>query len=764
MCVACATDHAETSAGSCTKCDAGDVPDSTGTACEACGPGRAEKSAGTCEQCADGTEPNTARTACRLCPTDTAGTDGICTKCGSDIVPNSGRTACVGCPTGERESSPGICTPSGNCGADEIGTYPNCTACDDGEIPNDAGTACVACGTDHAETVAGSCSSCSAGEVPSGTGTACVACGPGRAEKSAGTCEQCADGTEPNTARTACRLCPTDTAGTDGICTKCDPNSVPNTGRTACEDCPEGQTETQAGTCTGSGSCSSDQAGAPPDCTDCGRHSVPNAAGTACEACPGGQAEGFPGLCMPVGNCTRLGSYWPGAERFCVAGGLVLTNAKCPRSTCPGNSADNGWGICVCDPGYVYTLRAGALSGPVDCVGRTSELCGAAPDPGTCEPGGSWNSGTQRCDCDDGYQRSDDGRSCVCATDDAEQTGYLASVLFPNPQSLFDGLRVGFVNTSSGNLTFRRRDIVTRAQGPAVFARAYDSRIAANADFGPGWRLSLAEELLVDGNTAVYVDESGARHTFAWTGTAWTASPLTPRHAVTTLAFADAGGIRIAVLADGDAVRTFEQADAAGARYVVRLVRTPTRELVFDYDGGRLAAVSHDGGTLFDVERERDGRIAALRDDHGRSVHYAYDADGRLETVRDLAGSDWRYRYRDDGLLGGAVDPEGRTYLAADYDAAGRVARAFADGRLHDYAYAPEGTTVAEATGEVHALISNAAGVTTALSSTTGDSWSLALDAAKGARQICGWEVRISKPAAPSSRRSGCCGGHIARR
>ena len=173
----------------------------------------------------------------------------------------------------------------------------------------------------------------------------------------------------------------------------------------------------------------------------------------------------------------------------------------------------------------------------------------------------------------------------------------------------------------------------------------------------------------------------------------------------------------------------FEQADAAAARHVVSLVKTPARELVFDYDGGRLRTVSHDGETLFDVERDRDGRIAAVRDDHGRSVRYAYDADGRLETVRDIAGSGWRYLYRNDGRLGGAVDPEDRTYLAADYDAAGRAVRAFG-GRLHDYAYAPEGTTVAEDTGEVHTLTRNAAGTTTALSSTTGVSWSLTLDAA----------------------------------
>ena len=95
-------------------------------------------------------------------------------------------------------------------------------------------------------------------------------------------------------------------------------------------------------------------------------------------------------------------------------------------------------------------------------------------------------------------------------------------------------------------------------------------------------------------------------------------------------------------------------------------------------------------------------------------------ADGRLATVRDLAGSDWEYQYGDDGLLAAAVDPEGRTYLAADYDDAARVARAFADGRLHEYDYAADGTTVADHAGGVHALARSSAGVTTALESTMG--------------------------------------------
>ena len=170
------------------------------------------------------------------------------------------------------------------------------------------------------------------------------------------------------------------------------------------------------------GSCGADQVGAPPDCTECGRHRVPNAAGTACEECPEGQEEGFSGQCMPVGQCTRLGSYWPSAENGCVRAGLVLANGSC-RSTCRSNSADNGWGMCVCDPGYVYTVPTGALFGPTNCVERTTDLCGAAPDPGTCGSGGTWDSGKATCDCGDGTQPSGDGQSCEPCPEDAAGTG-----------------------------------------------------------------------------------------------------------------------------------------------------------------------------------------------------------------------------------------------------------------------------------------------------------------------------------------------------
>lgn len=73
-----------------------------------------------------------------------------------------------------------------------------------------------------------------------------------------------------------------------------------------------------------------------------------------------------------------------------------------------------------------------------------------------------------------------------------------------NPQSIFDGLHVGFVNVGAGNLSFKRHDLVVRVGGvPVYFSRVYDSRSRGNTDFGDGWRLAVAEELFIDNDEGV---------------------------------------------------------------------------------------------------------------------------------------------------------------------------------------------------------------------------------------------------------------------
>ena len=301
------------------------------------------------------------------------------------------------------------------------------------------------------------------------------------------------------------------------------------------------------------------------------------------------------------------------------------------------------------------------------------------------------------------------------------------NVLYPNPQSIFDGLHVGFVNVGTGNLAFRRRDLVLRGGSPVAFARVHDSRIEANPDFGPGWRLSLAEELLVDDAGTTYVDGSGARHRFKATADGFIADPPTPRHAGTRMSAS--GGKAVLREASG-AVRTFEQAGVDGSTTRFRLARIEAegRELAFSYASGLLAAIKEGSRTLLRIERGGDGRIVAATDAGGRSVRYSYSRAGLLNRVRDVAGNVWRHEYDADGRLTAALGANRKPYLQASYDSAGRVSKS-RTGREYAFAYQGDRTTATEGTGERHVFKQNASGATVLYRSDRGIDWRLEFDA-----------------------------------
>ena len=297
------------------------------------------------------------------------------------------------------------------------------------------------------------------------------------------------------------------------------------------------------------------------------------------------------------------------------------------------------------------------------------------------------------------------------------------NVLYPNPQSPRDGVQVGYVHVGTGHLTFTRRDIVVRANGPVAFARLYDSRMADNADFGPGWRLALAEEVIV-GAAATYIDRSGTRHRFQPTGNGYFAAvPRTAAHAGSRLVVDDGA----ATLHEGDGtVRVFARAERAGV-YRITQVRGKSRRLDFAYMGGRLAAISHAGKVLFTIRRDEWGRILAVGDRHGRSVRYGYTAWGSLRDVRDLAGNHWRHEYGPSGRLTGAVGANGKPYLSVRYDALGRAVES-RFGRQYAFAYAHRRTTVTAGTGQVRVFEQDAAGITVRMAVDGSVAWTVTPD------------------------------------
>ena len=329
------------------------------------------------------------------------------------------------------------------------------------------------------------------------------------------------------------------------------------------------------------------------------------------------------------------------------------------------------------------------------------------------------------------------------------------NVLYPNPQSIFDGLQIGYVSVRHGNLTFRRRDIVSGTNPLARIVRVYDSRAQTGRDFGPGWRLSLAEELTIKDGGLVYTDGSGARHFFHQSGPGtsrerlleeevqvgadgdhfrtmlasgtYTPFPSTPQHASTTIEVAGS----LAILRKGEETRVFERSlgtKGSGNNYrLTHLGSTNGSFIALTYRNGFIRSASDAEGPVFEVTRDHNGRIVSVQDRWGRQVHYSYDANGRLAEVRDIAGNAWSYEYTPLGQLTRAIGPNSRDILRIQYDGAGRVKESLS-GRKYTFTYAQDETIVVEGTGHSHVFGQNAAGITDRFDSTNGVWWQLKLD------------------------------------
>ena len=331
------------------------------------------------------------------------------------------------------------------------------------------------------------------------------------------------------------------------------------------------------------------------------------------------------------------------------------------------------------------------------------------------------------------------------------------NVLYPNPQSMFDGLQAGYVGVRHGNLTFRRRDIVAGPGELAQFSRVYDSRIRRGRDFGPGWRLPLAEELAITDGGMVYTDGSGARQFFRLSlpdergrraesqqsgqqvqidadgsrapssipvaSGVYTAYPVTPQYASATLEVAGP----LAVLRKGSTTCVFERQSRAG-KYVLSSISVgDSTRLELAYRNGYISKVDDAEGTVFHIFRDGLGRIVLVQDRWGRSVQYVYGPRGRLVEARDMAGNVWSYQYAELGRLSRAIGPNGKDILRVRYDSGGRVTESHS-GREYSFRYDAHETTVTEGTGHVHVFGRNSDGITNRFESTTGVWWELTLD------------------------------------
>ena len=293
--------------------------------------------------------------------------------------------------------------------------------------------------------------------------------------------------------------------------------------------------------------------------------------------------------------------------------------------------------------------------------------------------------------------------------------------LFANHQSVFHGVQESFVNTSAGNLTFLDRDLVAVGAMPIVAGRVYDSALEEDGDFGPGWKLTLREEIVRNGSQLAFTEASNTTYALVVDGAA-----IKPMHPASTPVrsgeLAEDGAI---VLRSLGLTRRFEIIDG-----VYRLVRVwhASGSVRLTYRGSRIESAASKAATVR-FERRADGRIVAVRDGLGRAATYAYDGAGRLAEARDLAGAAWRYRYEAGGLAA-IDDPRDETILHATYDAAGRVSWIEVQGVKSAFAYRQTTTRAVDGLSRTTVFHRAKSGVTEGVESPSGTFSRLVFDAA----------------------------------
>ena len=259
---------------------------------------------------------------------------------------------------------------------------------------------------------------------------------------------------------------------------------------------------------------------------------------------------------------------------------------------------------------------------------------------------------------------------------------------------------------------------------PLTIARTYDSLSAdREGDFGFGWRLefrntdlrtSLRKSGLEDigiytpfrQGTRVFITLPGGRREgftftprirvlpgFGGQGLAIATPRFTPDRGVRST-LSTAGG-NLLVNASGELMAPggipwnpaspdfggYTITTQDGFRYSINGNGDLTR--VLDRNDNMLTfsdnGVSGSGGTTVTLERDAQGRIIAAIDPLGNAVRYGFSSAGDLISVTDREGNITRYEYRTNPAhyLDRIIDPLGRTGIRNEYDANGRLIRAF---------------------------------------------------------------------------------------
>lgn len=236
------------------------------------------------------------------------------------------------------------------------------------------------------------------------------------------------------------------------------------------------------------------------------------------------------------------------------------------------------------------------------------------------------------------------------------------SPLKPLQRSIFEGVRVNYVSTSTGGLAFAVTDLKLGGAMPLLFQRVYDSeRRDEDSGLGAGWSFAFDDRIAIDGDGAVLTTGAGAVTSFRREGQGQhfvlrrdepglhQSFDLTSADTITELA---AGFARV-YHKIGGAYRLSRIADANGNAVVIS----------FDARGNITRIENNSAAIALSWSGDKNSRLLSVADSAGRRVGFKQDGQ-RLRSVVDAAGAQWGYDYAHKQLTA-ATDPLGRTFLRA---------------------------------------------------------------------------------------------------
>jgi YD repeat-containing protein len=288
--------------------------------------------------------------------------------------------------------------------------------------------------------------------------------------------------------------------------------------------------------------------------------------------------------------------------------------------------------------------------------------------------------------------------------------------LFFNEQSAAYGAPIGYVNSSRGNLTFLRRDIVAPGRIPLILARVYDSSFELGRDYGPGWHLTLAERITrnPDG-TLTYIDDSASViRLVATTAESYRQDEAAPSNLDRIEKVRDT----FRVIDRRGWIKSFE---LIGEDFLMTTISDPHgNTLTLRYSQNQLMRIEAENGRFVAIERDSQSRVSRVTDDQQRAVSYSYDDDGNLRVVKDLGGNQWNYEYDRSDRLRVITDPRKISILDVVYDASARVRALTVLGASSRYKFKTTETTVENASGQITIIGHDPRGLTTSVTNPDG--------------------------------------------